>query len=417
MKLEKSFKIALHIILHSKLRSWLTILGIVIGVASIVSIVSIGSGFEKDVQKQLGTFGSDIITISAGFDRANECPGPHCRQRPGELNILSQVKPLTHKELQAIKLISGISFINPLITGSEAVYYLGKTASLSIEGVDPKAWKFVTTASIDKGRFLTSGDSNAIVIGNAVAHDVFGDEIGVNRQLRIANKSFIIVGVLQKSGGFGFDDRKVFMPMGFAEDILKKQSNTYDAILVKVKDENEITKVENTLTKKLMVVRKVNEDTQDFTVLSMKTVQERVSTVLKGFTFFLGVIAAVSLIVGAVGIANTMFTSVLEKTREIGVMKAVGAKNFDILVIFLLNAGLIGLVGGILGAIGGVSVAVVLPKLAAMFLSGGQTLTTSISISLLIFVVVFSITLGIASGIIPAYRASKLKPIDALRYE
>ena len=417
MKLQKLLKIALKMILHSKLRSSLTIIGIVIGVAAIISIVSIGSGFEKDIQKQLGGLGSDTITITAGFDRANECPGPHCRQRPGELNQLTEVKPLTKNELQLIKLVSGISAINVLLTGNEEVYYLGKTAGLVIEGVDIKAWKEITTSEIEKGRFLSPGDANAVVIGNAVAKEVFNTEIGINRQLTINGKPFRVVGILGKSGGFGFDDRKIFMHSELAREVLEKENDIYDAIVVKVKDQDQIESIENKIISKLMVLRKVNKDTQDFTVLSMKTLQERVSVIFKGLTLFLAVIAAVSLIVGAVGIANTMFTSVLEKTKEIGIMKALGAKNSDIMLIFMLNAGLVGLVGGVIGSVIGISVATAIPKIGSMLLGGGQTLTTSIPNAWVIFTIIFSVVLGMVSGIIPSYMASKLKPVDALRAE
>src|SRR3989344_5219342 len=390
MNLQKSLRIALNIILHSKLRSWLTIIGIVIGVAAIISIVSIGSGFEKDVQSQLGNLGSDTITITPGFDRANECPGPHCRDTPGRISS-SETNSLTNKELQAVKSISDITYVNTIITDSKEVYYLGETASITIEGTDVSAWKFITTASLESGRFLGPGDTNSIVIGHSIAEDMFDNKVRINRQLTVNGKSFRVVGILKESGGFGLDDRKIFMPIREAQEVL-------------------------VIEEKLMIVRHVNEDTKNFTVLSMKTIQERVSAILAGFTLFLGIIAAVSLLVGAVGIANTMFTSVLEKTKEIGIMKALGAKNSDILAIFLFNSGLVGLVGGLIGIIFGVSIALLIPKAGVSF-SGGEALSTSISLGLLIFTLIFSIVLGMISGIIPAYRASKLKPVDALRFE
>src|SRR3989344_4950639 len=171
MKLEKSFKLALNIIFHSKLRSWLTILGIVIGVASIIAIISIGSGFQKDIQSQLGGLGSDTITITAGYDRASgaNCPGPRCRERPGEAVKSTSANPLSNKELQAIRSIPEIEFISPTISKSESVYYLGENASLGVEGVDTTVWKFITTAETENGRFLGQGDTNAIVIGNAIS--------------------------------------------------------------------------------------------------------------------------------------------------------------------------------------------------------------------------------------------------------
>ncbi len=414
MKFSKAFKIALNIIFHSKLRSWLTIIGVVIGVASIISIVSIGSGFEKDVQKQLGGLGSDTITITPGFDRANECPGPNCRQRPGEKT--SGGKFLTSRDVQALRSIPDISIINPSIGGSVNAYYLGETASISIDGVDPSVWKLITTSDIEFGRLLGTSDTNSVVIGSSVAKSIFKNRISLNRQLIIGGKPFMVVGILKESGGFGMDDRKIFMPYFSAREVLAKSDN-YDSIVVRVKDRDEVDAVVSSIEKKLMIVRHVNPDTKDFTVMSMKAIQQRVSAVLAGFTLFLGVIAAVSLLVGAVGIANTMFTSVLERTREIGIMKALGAKNFDIMLIFLLNSGLVGLVGGLIGVLFGVLIAVLIPKAGISFVSGGQPLTTFVPLNLIIFTLLFSLFLGMISGIIPAYRASKLSPVEALRSE
>ncbi len=417
MKLQKSLKIAVNIILHSKLRSWLTIIGIVIGVSAIIAIVSIGSGFQVDVQKQLGGLGADTITITPGFDRASECPGPRCRQRPGEILQSSGANPLTNKELQSIKSITEVQFANVQLTGTESVYYLGKTAKLNIAGVDTTVWKYMTTATLDSGRFLGSGDTNSIVIGNAIANSIFKNDVIINRQLIINGKAFMVVGILKESGGFGQDDRNIYMSLSDARGVLGKAEKSYDLITVKVKNQDNVEKVVSLIEKKLMIVRHVNSDTKDFTILSMKTILERVTAILAGFTLFLGVIAAVSLLVGAVGIANTMFTSVLEKTKEIGIMKALGAKNQDILLIFLFNSGLVGLVGGLIGILFGVGIALGIPKLGVSFVSGGTPLTTSIPMALIIFTLIFSILIGMISGILPAYRASKLNPVDALRSE
>jgi putative ABC transport system permease protein len=414
MKLKKSLKIALNIIIHSKLRSWLTILGIVIGVASIIAIVSIGNGFEKDIQAQLGGLGSDIISITAGFDRANECPGPNCNRggaSQGSSNLL------TNKEVQAIKSIPDVSFVNAIVSDSSDVYYLGSIARLSVDGVDESVWKFMTTSKLENGRLLSPGDTNSVVIGNSIAKEIFKKDINVNGQITIGGKSFRVVGILAESGGFGMDDRKIFMPVRQARELFDKEPNTYDAIVVKVRNQENIDQVEKLIEKKLMVVRHVTEDTKDFTVISMKSIQESVSAILAGFTLFLGVIAAVSLLVGAVGIANTMFTSVLEKTKEIGIMKALGAKNADIMAIFLFNSGLVGLVGGIIGALIGVSIALLIPQLGFSFSGDGTPLSTSISITFILFILIFSIGIGMLSGIMPAYRASKLRPVQALRSE
>jgi len=413
MKLQKSLKIALNIIVHSKLRSWLTIIGIVIGVASIISIVSIGNGFEKDIQAQLGNLGSDLIYVIPGFDKAAQCPGPGC----DSLGSGSGASILfTNKEIQAIKSIPDVSYVQPTVSGSKETYYLGETAKLNVEGVDPTIWKYIISLDVESGRLIGPGDTNSVVIGNLVAKEMFDDKITLNRQLRIGNKSFIVVGIFEKAGGFGTEDRSIFMPLKQAQDLLGKELNQYDSLTVKARNQDSVDKVEEAIEKKLMVVRHVDKNTKDFTVLSLKSIQESISAILAGFTLFLGVIAAVSLLVGAVGIANTMFTSVLERTKEIGIMKALGAKNQDIMLIFLFNSGLVGLVGGLIGALFGILIALSIPQLGVSFSDGG-TLTTSISFGFILFTLVFSVVLGMASGIIPAYRASKLKPVQALRFE
>ncbi|MCX6706992.1 MAG: FtsX-like permease family protein, partial [Candidatus Woesearchaeota archaeon] len=158
---------------------------------------------------------------------------------------------------------------------------------------------------------------------------------------------------------------------------------------------------------------------EDFSVTSALALQQRFSSIMGSLTLFLGLLAAVSLLVGSIGVANTMFTSVLEKTKDIGVMKAIGSRNMDILMIFLFNSGMLGLVGGILGIIGGVSISYLLPMFGINLGFGprGGGITTVISPSLLIFTLIFSILIGMASGVIPAYKASKMKPVDALRSE
>lgn len=415
MILERSFKIAVNILIHSKLRSWLTIIGIVIGIAAIVAIISIGNGFQKSFQDQVGSLGADLIYVTLGFDRANACPGPHCSERPGETSSSVSSDPFTTKELQALKSIPEIAYVTPLLVGTEAVSYMGGTADISLQGVDGSTWQYLTTDTLSEGRFLQSGDSASIVIGNGVAHDLFKEDIPLNRDITIGSKTFRVVGILEKSGGFSSDDQKIFMPLNQAQDVLGKDPNTYDAFIIKAKDDDSVDGALVAIEEKFLLVRHKSEDTKDFTVLSMKTILDTVSQILTGFTFFLGTIAAVSLLVGAVGIANTMFTAVLERTKEIGIMKALGAKQSDILLIFLINSGLVGLIGGVLGVLIGGGIALLIPYLGISFVQGGETLQTSVSLGLIIFSLLFSIILGMLSGIIPAYRASKLQPIEALR--
>jgi len=272
------------------------------------------------------------------------------------------------------------------------------------------------TTELESGRYLNPGDTNVIVIGSRIARSTFKQPLVLNRDITIEGRLFKIVGILKESGSGG-DDNIIFMPIEQARNVIEDAGNEkIDSIVIKVKDANFVTERTSEIDSRLMLSRHVTNRTKDFTVTSSQATLERVQGVTETFTLFLGAIAAVSLIVGAVGIANTMFTSVLEKTKEIGIMKAIGARNFDIMMIFLLNSGLVGLVGGLLGIGLGSAISFVLPN----FLSGigpGGSVRTVIPASLLIEALLISIIIGMIAGAIPAYRASKLKPVDALRYE
>lgn len=420
MKLQKSFKLALNILLHSKLRSWLTIMGIVIGVAAIVAIVSIGEGAKVNVQERLEGLGADLITISPGFDRASgSFRGGFGRHGggSGRQTLTSSQKNLTDKDIQSIKSIEGIAYIDGVVSGNADIFYLAETSSGTINGVNPLAWRNIVTTELKSGRYLNPSDTNVIVVGSRIAESTFKQPLALNRAVTIEDRLFKVVGILKEAGRFGGDDNKIFMPVDTAREILEDVGKEkFNSIVVKVKNPDLVDPILEQIELKLMISRHLTERNKDFSVTSSKAIQERLTDITQTFTIFLGAIAAVSLLVGAVGIANTMFTSVLEKTKEIGIMKAIGAKNFDIMMVFLINSGLVGLVGGILGISLGSAISFMLPNMISGFGPGGQ-LKTVIPISLLISALLISIIIGMIAGIIPAYRASKLKPVDALRYE
>jgi len=419
MKFQKSFRLALNILLHSKLRSWLTIIGIVIGVAAIVAIVSIGEGAQASVQERLGGLGADIITVSPGFQRAaGGFRGGFGGGggAGGNTATTTSAKNLTSRDIQVIKAVEGISFVNGMISGRADVSFLAESASVNVQGVDTLAWSNMLTIELESGRYLNPGDNNVVVIGSRIARSTFKQPLVLNRDITIEGRLFKIVGILKESGSGG-DDNRIFMPIEQARNVIEDAGNEkIDSIVIKVSDANFVTEKTSEIDSMLMLSRHVTNRTKDFTVTSSQATLERVQGVTETFTLFLGAIAAVSLLVGAVGIANTMFTSVLEKTKEIGIMKAIGARNFDIMMIFLLNSGLVGLVGGLLGVGLGSVISFVLPN----FLSGigpGGSVRTVIPANLLIEALLISIIIGMVAGAIPAHRASKLKPVDALRYE
>ncbi len=419
MKLHKAFSQALNILVHSKVRSWQTMIGFVIGVAAIVAIVSIGQGAQASVESRLGGLGADLITISPGGGHAG---GFRVAGRGGGDfggSSATTQQNLTNTDIQTLKSIPGISFIDGQISGREDVTYLGQTASLEIDGVaDTLAWQNMVNTPLESGRYLEAGDSNAIVLGYGVAMSTFKQPLPVNTAITIGGNIYKIVGILQSSGsGFGGSDRTIYMPIAAARTLLDKPSNYYDSIQVKVADANQVSAIVNETTQKLIISRHLLGKNQDFSVTSAQQIQSQVQSITQTLTLLLAAIAAVSLIVGAVGIANTMFTSVLEKTKEIGIMKAIGARNRDILLIYILNSGLVGLAGGILGASLGSAISLSLPRLLAGIAPGAGGGTAIVSTSLLLTAMGVSVLIGMVSGEIPAYRASRLKPVDALRSE
>jgi len=411
MKLRKCLKHAFEIVLHSKLRSWLTILGIVIGVASVTAIMSIGSGMQQSISSQLGGLGGDILTLSAGYSRGFSMFGPGDRDGAAGGATATEEEPvLDRTDVQALKGIPDIIAIDTEIRGNVKVSYLGKSGTVSLTGVDPAVWSKITTSTISEGRMLDSADQNVVVIGGRLAKSYFSKPVGINQMITIGSNVFRVVGILDD------ESNSIYMPITMAYTLLEdKENGVYDSIVIKIKDENNLDEVMNKTEEKLMLVRHVTAKTKDFSLTSSKKMQETGSAMRSTMSNFLFAIAAVSLIVGAVGVANTMFTSVLEKTKEIGIMKAIGARNRDIMTIFVLNAALIGLIGGIIGIFFGIILSAALPALMGEsgMLRGG----TFVSINSILIALSVSVGIGIVAGIIPAYQASRLKPVDALRYE
>jgi len=417
MRFNKSLKLAVNILVHSKLRSWLTIIGIVIGIAAVVAIVSIGAGMQQNVESRLGGLGADIITISPGGGRASASfRGGHGGGMPGTTATAAN---LTKKDVLVLQSVGGIEYIQGTVSGRGEMYYLGEKTTISIDGVDPLVWKEMTTSELESGRLLGPSDYNVVVVGSRVAKDTFKQPLTLNRMITLEEKAFKVVGILKESGGFGGDDNKIIMPIKAARDTLEDVgSDEFDSITLKVANTDDVDQIMEDADKKLMISRHLTERGKDFSIRSAKSTQETMSDITQTMTLFLGAIAAVSLLVGAVGIANTMFTSVLEKTKEIGIMKSIGAKNSDIMMIFLLNSAIVGLVGGLLGICLGTGISSLLPLLGMRMMGmGREGMTTVVTPSLLFFALLISIGIGMVAGVIPAYRASKLKPVDALRYE
>lgn len=420
MRTVKSLQLAWNMLTNSKLRSWLTIIGIVIGIGAVIAIMAISEGAQSSMEESIGDIGADIITITPGMSRAGR-GGPEM-MGGGATSDDDDSENLTSKDILALKTVSNVKYVMGTVSGEGTIKYEGKSTDKNINGIETDYMEEFITTDLSEGRFLQKSDINSVVIGYDFANSVF-DGIELNRKIEIEGKQFRVVGILESGND-------VYMPIDRARIVLEDVGNEeFDSISVMVEDAELLENTTEDITEKLMAARGILKDEdRDFSVSSNQDMQESMSEMLESMTLFLSAIAAISLLVGAVGIANTMFTSVLEKTKEIGIMKAVGAKNKDIMSIFLFNAGMIGLTGGIGGVILGSVVASIIGNMSGIttsttgggprggimgMFSGGAI----VSWQLVVGAFLFSIIIGMISGLIPAYRASRLKPVDALRHE
>ena len=416
MKFEDILGLSFNNLVNRKLRSWLTILGIIIGVAAVVALVSVGEGMQASVTERLGSLGANTITITAGRIRAFGGFGQ-------EVGASQASGNLTESDLRIVKTTPGVLYANGLVSGREDVSFAGQTVSASIQGVDTSVWRFMETTGLESGRYLSEGDTYVAVVGNRIANDVFKQQITLNRQITIGGVNFRVVGILESAGFIGQEDSSIFIPKDVARNILTDlTANQLSSITVQTTDSSNSEDVAAQIEKMLMITRHVTNQTKDFTVSSAQAIMETVNSITQTITLFLGGIAGISLLVGGIGIANTMFMSVMERTRLIGVLKALGATDSEVIKLFLTESALMGLVGGLIGAFIGFLISGIISELGlrAAGIGGGVGMggfTTVVTPQLVLFAIGFSVFTGMVSGLLPARMASKLEPVEALRYE
>jgi len=423
MRLSDIVRLSLNNLSHRGLRSWLTILGIVIGVASVVGILSLSAGMQQSISSRLGSLGADILTVNLGGGRASGMyfgGGMDMGQRTERATSSStESQNLTTKDVAAIKSVQGVKFVNGVVSGRATVTYLTESASVTVEGVDTLAWPQMTTETLDYGRLLSTGDQNAIVIGYGIANTMFKQLLTLNSQLNVGGTTFKIVGILAQSGSQ--TDRTIYMPAAAARSVVSDvRADQFSSIQVKAADVNALNETMTAIEQRLIATRHVTASTKDFTITSVQAMQATISSVMDTLNLFLGGIAAISLLVGAIGIANTMFMSVMERTRQIGTLKALGTTSFEVMKLFLFESAMIGLIGGLLGLFLGFIASGMISELGIRMMglggAGGMS-GTLITPQLMAFAVGFSVVIGAVSGLIPAKQAADLLPIEALRYE
>ncbi|MBS3141045.1 ABC transporter permease [Candidatus Woesearchaeota archaeon] len=383
-------------ILHRRLRAWLTILGIVIGVASIIALISISQGLKSSIEEQFATFGTSRLFIAA---KSFQGPG-------------SASEGLTEKDVTALEQISDFKYVAPVIGKSGELEYKKELKYTLIAGFPAEEFSEVFEdmgIEVSKGRMFNSGEKYVAVIGSRVATDLFKDELRINNKIKIQGVDFKVIGIFEEIGNQQ-DDNQINIPYEAAKEIFNT-GDKVDYILAQVKEGIDAAETAKKAENKLERTR----DDENFQVLSASQIAEQINSVLGIIQVVLIGIAAISLVVGGIGIMNSMYTSVLERTKEIGIMKSIGARNSDILMLFLLESGFIGLIGGVFGVLLGSGIGILVGKAAAS--AGYGILKIKISFGLIMFGLAFAIIIGMISGALPARQASKLKPVDALRYE
>ncbi len=417
MRLLDIFLLSFSHVRKSRMRSWLTIVGVIIGVASVVAIISIGQGMQENMQERLGGFGADILTVIPGYFRAT---GVHSEMHTDRSVTSSSSINLTDNDYKVIKQVPGVMYVNGLVSGKADLKYDNEKTVVSITGVDTSVWRLMDNTGIDEGRYLQAGDSNSVMIGYSLAHGTFLTPVTLNRPLTIGGKNFRVIGILKQSGGFGGgSDTGIYMSAEMARGVITEKvgNNQYTSMVIKASDASMVDYVKADIEEKLMSSRQVNPRTKDFTVIASARIREQMSDVTQTLSLFLSAIAAISLLVGAIGIANTMFMSVMERTKQIGLLKAMGAGEREIMKLFLIESGIFGLVGGIVGAGFGAAISLLIPYLGIQALGFGGGLKATITPGIILFALGFSVVIGIVSGIIPARHAARMRPVDAIRYD
>ena len=399
---------ALESLSANKLRTALTMLGIVIGVAAVVSMTAIGQGASSSITSSIESMGTNLIYVSRTFDNSNP-------------------QALTLADAEAIVESGGapsVLAVAPSVQATRQVVYSGESTSSTIMGATPD-YVTVRNTTVSSGRFITQADiddhSTVAILGSDVVEEIFGSDVGVlGEKIRIGNNLYEVVGILETAGGssIGSSDNQVIVPLSTALSRIVARSNANDEvnmISVSAVDSDSIDSAISEITSILRSRHGIaSDEDDDFSIFSQESMTEAATSITGVLTVFLGGIAAISLLVGGIGIMNIMLVSVIERTKEIGLRKAVGAKNKDILMQFMVEALIIGLTGGVIGVILAWGLTSLIRGVATF---GSTTLNPVITFGSVLMAVLFSMAVGLVFGLYPANRASKLEPVEALRTE
>lgn len=390
MRISKLIRISLASVWSNKMRSFLTMLGIIIGISSVSILVGIGEGTKKQVTEQIESLGTNLITVSITGNRT---------------------KAITNEELEELKTKPGIKEIAPALSQGNINVKAGTISKTTTLEASTANYADIRKLAVASGRFINDNDDEnrykVAVIGSETATNLFSTTNVVGKTMYISGIEFKIIGVLESQGtsATGSSDDRVIIPLQTAQRLL--QTTTVKTFYAEATDKDSVSEAKSYLT--LFLNKKYDNNTNSYRIMDQTSLLETASSTTSSLTTMLGGIAAISLVVGGIGIMNIMLVSVIERTREIGIRKAIGAKRGVILTQFLIEAATISTLGGIFG--------VLIGFLGAYVAQNFFNLSVSISNNIVIGAFIFSFLVGVVFGIYPANKASKLNPIDALRFE
>jgi putative ABC transport system permease protein len=401
------FSLALKNLRHRGIRSWLTLLGVFIGVTAVVSLISLGNGLQLAVASQLGVTSNELITVQAGGLSGYGPPGSNV------------VDSLTQEDVDAIERLSSVENAARRNIDSGRVEFNDNVKFRYIGSLpNNKEDRDLIYSSLDVeaifGRLIKEGDSGKIVVGYnfyGKPEDWGGKSVIQGRTVSVNDENFEVIGITDKVGSMVMDN-VVIMNENDMEDLFGFGDEA-DIIIVQPKDGDKLQKTKEDIEKLLRVRRDVDEGEENFEVSTPEATLSTVNSIITGVQIFIAIVAFISVFIGALGIVNTMTTSVLERKKEIGLMKSVGAKNSHIFIQFLVESGLLGLVGGIVGALFGTLIGFVGVLAINNFM--GTELTLDINFLLIFLTLIGSLVVGAVSGIVPAMSAARQNPVEALR--